>query len=72
MADGRERGGGAGVRADVGGPGGSAGRAAGRKKLAEADPGLVPAMLALVEDSRAGDPQSPLRVDDQERGAPGR
>ena len=27
---------------------------AGRKKLAEADPGLVPALLALVEDSSRG------------------
>ena len=33
---------------------------AGRKKLAETDPGLVPALLALVEDSARGDPQSPL------------
>ena len=33
---------------------------AGRKKLAEADPGLVPALLALVEDSSRGDPGSPL------------
>jgi hypothetical protein len=33
---------------------------AGRPKLAEADPGLVPALLALVEDSARGDPQSPL------------
>ena len=33
---------------------------AGRKKLAETDPGLVPALLALVEDSSRGDPQSPL------------
>jgi Rhodopirellula transposase DDE domain len=33
---------------------------AGRKKLAEADPGLVPALLALVEDSVRGDPGSPL------------
>ena len=32
----------------------------GRKKLAEADPGLLPALLALVEDSTRGDPQSPL------------
>jgi hypothetical protein len=32
----------------------------GRKKLAESDPGLVPALLALVEDSVRGDPQSPL------------
>jgi hypothetical protein len=33
---------------------------AGRPRLAEADPGLVPALLALVEDSARGDPQSPL------------
>jgi hypothetical protein len=33
---------------------------AGRKKLAEADPGLVPALLGLVEDSTRGDPESPL------------
>src|SRR5438093_1262601 len=33
---------------------------AGRPKLAEADPGLVPALLALVEDSARGDPESPL------------
>jgi hypothetical protein len=32
----------------------------GRKKLAETDPGLVPTLLALVEDSTRGDPQSPL------------
>ena len=32
----------------------------GRKKLAETDPGLVPALLALVEDSVRGDPCSPL------------
>jgi hypothetical protein len=32
----------------------------GRKKLAEADPGLVPALRALVEDSTRGDPESPL------------
>ena len=32
----------------------------GRKKLAETDPGLVPALRALVEDSTRGDPQSPL------------
>ncbi len=34
---------------------------AGRPKLAEADPGLVPALLALVEDSARGDPESPLQ-----------
>ena len=33
---------------------------AGRKKLAETDPGLLPALLALVEDSSRGDPESPL------------
>jgi hypothetical protein len=33
---------------------------AGRKKLAETDPGLVPALLALVADSARGDPESPL------------
>ena len=33
---------------------------AGRKKLAETDPGLVPALLGLVEDSARGDPESPL------------
>jgi hypothetical protein len=33
---------------------------AGRKKLAETDPGLVPALLALVGDSSRGDPDSPL------------
>jgi hypothetical protein len=33
---------------------------AGRPKLAETDPGLVPALLALVEDSSRGDPGSPL------------
>jgi hypothetical protein len=33
---------------------------AGARKLAETDPGLVPALLALVEDSSRGDPGSPL------------
>jgi Rhodopirellula transposase DDE domain len=33
---------------------------AGRPRLAETDPGLVPALLALVEDSSRGDPESPL------------
>src|SRR5215813_9088915 len=33
---------------------------AGRPRLAETDPGLVPALLALVEDSARGDPASPL------------
>jgi Rhodopirellula transposase DDE domain len=33
----------------------------GRKPLAETDPGLVPALLALVEPEERGDPVSPLR-----------
>jgi hypothetical protein len=33
----------------------------GRKRAAEADPGLVPALLALVEPDMRGDPMSPLR-----------
>ena len=33
----------------------------GRKKAAETDPGLVPALLALVEPDERGDPMSPLR-----------
>jgi Rhodopirellula transposase DDE domain len=33
----------------------------GRRPLAEGDPGLVPALLALVRDSTRGDPQSPLQ-----------
>ena len=33
----------------------------GRKKLAETDPGLGPALMALVEPDSRGDPQSPLR-----------
>jgi transposase len=42
-------------------PGGRVRRpGAGRKKLAETDPGLVPALRALVEDSARGDPESPL------------
>jgi hypothetical protein len=32
----------------------------GRKKLAEADPGLLPALRGLVEDPTRGDPESPL------------
>ena len=32
----------------------------GRRPLAAADPGLVPALLGLVADSARGDPQSPL------------
>ena len=34
---------------------------AGRPRLADADPGLVPALVALVEDSSRGDPESPLQ-----------
>jgi hypothetical protein len=33
----------------------------GRKRAAELDPGLVPALLALVEPDERGDPESPLR-----------
>ena len=33
----------------------------GRKPLPETDPGLVPALLALVEPEDRGDPVSPLR-----------
>ena len=33
----------------------------GRKKLADTDPGLRPALLALVEPGTRGDPMSPLR-----------
>jgi transposase len=34
---------------------------AGRKRLAETDPGLVPALLGLIEPAERGDPVSPLR-----------
>src|SRR5262245_26973091 len=33
----------------------------GRKRAAQADPGLRPALLALVEPDERGDPMSPLR-----------
>src|SRR5947199_1840342 len=33
----------------------------GRKRLADTDPGLVPALLALVEADERGDPMTPLR-----------
>jgi transposase len=36
-------------------------RGGGRKRLAETDPGLAPALLALVEPDERGDPCSPLR-----------
>jgi transposase len=43
-------------------PPGRARRAGGgRKRLADTDPGLVPALLALVEPDERGDPGSPLR-----------
>src|SRR5580704_3214519 len=34
---------------------------AGRKRAAQADPGLVPALLALAEPDERGDPMSPLK-----------
>src|SRR5215831_17356999 len=46
----------------AGAPGGRARRAgAGRTAAAEADPGLLPALMALVEPGERGDPMSPLR-----------
>jgi Rhodopirellula transposase DDE domain len=45
---------------DVAPPGRVRRPGAGRRKLAETDPGLVPALLGLVEDSTRGDPGSPL------------
>src|ERR1700758_1206942 len=33
----------------------------GRKRAADLDPGLLPALLALVEPGSRGDPMSPLR-----------
>jgi hypothetical protein len=36
-------------------------RGGGRKRLTDTDPGLVPALLALVEPEERGDPVSPLR-----------
>ena len=33
----------------------------GRKRLADLDPGLRPALLALAEPDERGDPMSPLR-----------
>src|SRR5215204_6297418 len=51
------------VRAVLGGEPADRVRAvgAGRKRLRERDPGLVPALLALVEPDQRGDPESPLR-----------
>lgn len=44
------------------GPSGRVRRAGGgRKSAAVADPGLVPALLALIEPAERGDPMSPLR-----------
>src|ERR1700756_588644 len=37
------------------------GEGGGRKRAAEADPGLVPALLALVQPAERGDPMTPLR-----------
>jgi hypothetical protein len=34
---------------------------AGRERVADLDPGLRPALLALVEQDERGDPMSPLR-----------
>src|SRR6516225_6174632 len=45
----------------VAGAGGVRRAGGGRKRAAEADPGLVPALLALVEPDERGDPESPLR-----------
>ena len=33
----------------------------GRKDITQTDPGLVPALLALVDPAARGDPESPLR-----------
>jgi hypothetical protein len=45
----------------------------GRKRAAEVDPGLRPALLALVEPQERGDPVSPLRwTAKSTRGAGGR
>jgi hypothetical protein len=34
---------------------------AGRKRLQDSDPGLIPSLLALIEPDQRGDPESPLR-----------
>ena len=44
----------------------------GRRPLAESDPGLLPALEALVRDSMRGDPAVAFDVDDAEREAAGR
>ena len=50
----------AGGRGGAAGPGAPAGRGP-QAGLAELDPGLRPALLALVEPDERGDPMSPLR-----------
>lgn len=45
---------------------------AGRPRLRDEDPGLVDALLALVEPEQRGDPESPLRRGDQVDPQPGR
>src|SRR5579863_7500711 len=44
----------------------------GRKRAADTDPGLVPALLALVEPEERGDPMSPLRWTTKSTDAGGR
>src|SRR3974390_3378349 len=50
-----------GARAGGGAAGGARRPGGGRKRAAALDPGLVPALLALVEPDERGDPVSPLR-----------
>src|SRR5450756_2922299 len=45
---------------------------AGRRSVEAADPGLVAAVEALVAPESRGDPQSPLRMDDQVQRPAGR
>src|ERR1700758_1874295 len=45
----------------MGGEGRARGQGGGRKRAADVDPGLRPALLALVEPQERGDPRSPLR-----------
>src|ERR1700758_5207077 len=45
----------------MGGEGRARGQGGGRKRAADVDPGLRPALLALVEPQERGDPMSPLR-----------
>jgi hypothetical protein len=46
---------------DTAGPGRVRRPGGGRKKLADSDPGLLPALRELVADTARGDPESPLR-----------